>query len=310
MKSRVFDELGDASRRAILTELRQGPRTVGELVRATGLKQPNVSNHLARLREAGLVNSTKVGRMVKCSLAAPQVDTALNAVDATPVRAEACAMPVQAYADAAIAGDEPTCFELLDGLLANGVDLLTLSCDLFGPAMGVVGERYMSGEIDEGQEHLASAVTERAMARSLHYRPPMASNGFRAILGCSAGNLHSLGLRMVSDTLRSLGWDCRFLGANVPEEAFLDAVWKHRPDLVLVSCGCTESEGACLSLVRQLAAQKPIGGYRVGAGGFCVSRAPERFLEAGADFATGSLRHFAEEVLPELGLPGVQRPSP
>lgn len=310
MKSRVLDELGDASRRAILTELRQGPRTVGELVRATGLKQPNVSNHLARLREAGLVNSTKVGRMVKCSLAAPQVDSALNAVDAAPVHSAMGSMPVEAYAAAAIAGDEPTCFELLDGLLANGVDLLTLACDLFSPAMGVVGERYMSGEIDEGQEHLASAVTERAMARALHYRPPMASNGLRAVLGCCAGNLHSLGLRMVSDLLRSHGWDCRFLGANVPEEAFLDAVWKHRPDLVLVSCGCTESEDACISLLRQLAAQKPIGGYRVGAGGFCVSNAPERFLESGADFATGSLRHFAEHLLPGLGLPAAQRPSP
>jgi DNA-binding transcriptional ArsR family regulator len=38
--------------------LLDGPRSVGELVAATGLSQPNTSRHLRILREAGLVSVT------------------------------------------------------------------------------------------------------------------------------------------------------------------------------------------------------------------------------------------------------------
>ncbi len=42
-------------RRHILDLLRDGERTVGDLVSALGLSQPGVSKHLRVLREAGLV---------------------------------------------------------------------------------------------------------------------------------------------------------------------------------------------------------------------------------------------------------------
>ncbi len=41
----VYEELGDTSRRRLLSELREGPRTVSDLVLATFMKQPNVSSH-------------------------------------------------------------------------------------------------------------------------------------------------------------------------------------------------------------------------------------------------------------------------
>ena len=37
---------------------------VGDIVVATGLRQPNVSNHLSRMRASGVVKSSKVGREV------------------------------------------------------------------------------------------------------------------------------------------------------------------------------------------------------------------------------------------------------
>lgn len=52
----LFDVLVDPSRRAILDLLREGERSVGELVAELGLSQPGVSKHLRVLREAGLVS--------------------------------------------------------------------------------------------------------------------------------------------------------------------------------------------------------------------------------------------------------------
>lgn len=59
LKAKLFRGLADPSRLAILEALREGPRSVSELVQATGLNQPNVSNHLACLRDCGLVVSSK-----------------------------------------------------------------------------------------------------------------------------------------------------------------------------------------------------------------------------------------------------------
>lgn len=51
--------LADRTRAAILAMLRAGPLCVCEMADALGERQNNVSNHLARLRAAGLVRASR-----------------------------------------------------------------------------------------------------------------------------------------------------------------------------------------------------------------------------------------------------------
>ena len=51
----VFDVLADPTRRRLLDAVRDGERSVGELVEEIGMHQPGVSRHLKVLRDAGLV---------------------------------------------------------------------------------------------------------------------------------------------------------------------------------------------------------------------------------------------------------------
>ena len=53
--SAVLDVIAEPTRRRILDAVRDGERTVTELVDHTGMSQPGVSRHLRVLREAGLV---------------------------------------------------------------------------------------------------------------------------------------------------------------------------------------------------------------------------------------------------------------
>ena len=55
----VAGVLADHTRSTILAMLRAGPACVCELAGALDERQNNVSNHLARLREAGLVRATR-----------------------------------------------------------------------------------------------------------------------------------------------------------------------------------------------------------------------------------------------------------
>jgi DNA-binding transcriptional ArsR family regulator len=60
--SEVFDVVSEPARRGILDLLTTGPRSVGEIVDATGMSQPNASRHLRILREAQLVESRPEGQ--------------------------------------------------------------------------------------------------------------------------------------------------------------------------------------------------------------------------------------------------------
>ena len=53
--------IADPTRAGILAMLRAGPHCVCEMAAALDERQNNVSNHLARLREAGLVRASRHG---------------------------------------------------------------------------------------------------------------------------------------------------------------------------------------------------------------------------------------------------------
>ena len=54
--SAVFGALADPTRRAILTRLREGDATVGEIAAPFRVSQPAISRHLKVLEEAGLIS--------------------------------------------------------------------------------------------------------------------------------------------------------------------------------------------------------------------------------------------------------------
>ena len=58
---RVGALVGDRVRAGILAILRDGPHCVCEMAAALGERENNVSNHLARLRDAGLVRASRHG---------------------------------------------------------------------------------------------------------------------------------------------------------------------------------------------------------------------------------------------------------
>lgn len=77
-KAKLYRGLSDPSRLAILEALREGRRTVGELVEATGLSQPNVSNHLSCLLDCGLVSREQRGRFAHYEIGDTRVEELLS----------------------------------------------------------------------------------------------------------------------------------------------------------------------------------------------------------------------------------------
>jgi len=64
----VFAALADPTRRAVLTALLDGPRTVGEIAAPLPMSLAAVSKHLQILMRAGLVSQQRAGRERTCRL--------------------------------------------------------------------------------------------------------------------------------------------------------------------------------------------------------------------------------------------------
>jgi len=77
-KAKLFRGFSDPSRLSIVEALRDGPHSVGEIVGATGLSQPNTSNHLGCLLDCGLVRREQRGRHVYYALSDSRVGELLR----------------------------------------------------------------------------------------------------------------------------------------------------------------------------------------------------------------------------------------
>jgi DNA-binding transcriptional ArsR family regulator len=76
--ARVCKAIADGKRLSIINELRDGPRTVGELAAALGVPQANVSQHLAVLRDRGIVTARRSGSSISYSLTSQKVVQAVD----------------------------------------------------------------------------------------------------------------------------------------------------------------------------------------------------------------------------------------
>lgn len=79
LEADLFRALGHPTRLRILQMLRGGERCVCEILEALQLEQSNVSQHLAVLRQAGLVTSRRDGLRVMYSLGNPRLTRLLDA---------------------------------------------------------------------------------------------------------------------------------------------------------------------------------------------------------------------------------------
>jgi DNA-binding transcriptional ArsR family regulator len=73
LQAEILKTLASPRRLEILHRLAEGPCEVGRLAEELGASQPNISQHLAVLRAAGIVDAERDGREVRYRLSDPDV---------------------------------------------------------------------------------------------------------------------------------------------------------------------------------------------------------------------------------------------
>ena len=136
----LYEELAETSRRQILMALQEGKKNVSELIQITQLKQPNVSNHLSRLKAKEIVKAEKTGRQVFYSLGSRRRSNGSSIHFSNQLRPQNESLDLgslaQDYAKAAVSGNEDECSKIFERSFRTQTSLIDLYEELLAPAMG------------------------------------------------------------------------------------------------------------------------------------------------------------------------------
>ncbi|MBT8240831.1 MAG: cobalamin-dependent protein [Acidimicrobiia bacterium] len=192
--------------------------TLAEVAERRGLHYMTVYRHV----RTGRLRATKVDGEWQVRAADLDADPA-RASRGKPGAAD-LARRLPAFHDRLLAADEPGVWGIVENCLSGGAEPVELHHEVIIPALQQIGERWSDGELRIADEHTATAIAYRVVAR---LGPMMRAKGRSRgtiVIGAVAGDTHALAVSILADILRSARFNVIDLGGNTPIASFLDAI--------------------------------------------------------------------------------------
>jgi methanogenic corrinoid protein MtbC1 len=152
-----------------------------------------------------------------------------------------------------------------DALLGEAFGLYSVedvALRMMQPVLVEVGERWQQGDLTVADEHyITQYLLRKALGLFSAYDRP---HGQQIVLACCApGELHEIGLLLVSVFLLRRSYRVVYLGPNLPVEDLATAVARLQPDLVCLSATMPEAAQRLVDEIGPLLAsgrlQAPLG---------------------------------------------------
>jgi MerR family transcriptional regulator, light-induced transcriptional regulator len=137
-----------------------------------------------------------------------------------------------------LAGDARGSWGVIEAALAAGTELDEIYLDVLAPAMASIGQRWVDGELEIADEHIATGIATRIVGRLGPRFVRRGRSRGTVVMGAPAGERHSLPVSVVSDLVRLAGWDVLDLGADSPAGSFARAALSS-DDVVAVGVSVT-----------------------------------------------------------------------
>ena len=179
------------------------------------------------------------------------------------------------------------------------------------PAMYAIGDLWALGKISVGQEHLATAITQRVI--SIYY--PLILNLPRPkgpmVITASPGEFHEIGPRIVADIFEVHGWDVYYTGANTPATTIVELIQSIEARFLCISTTLGSSLPAVSALISQVRSANLPSQPKILVGGQAYNEAPDLWRQVGADhFALSAYEGIAYiEAQLATGLDPLQPPG-
>jgi MerR family transcriptional regulator, light-induced transcriptional regulator len=142
--------------------------------------------------------------------------------------------PVSHYIELALRGDLDGLATLVEEVTDRAGPLAHYDL-LIRPALAEVGDRWERGLLTVGEEHLITALSEQ-LAAGLSRRASARSDNV-AVIACTPGNQHRVGLLAVAEALALAGWNPLVLGSDTPTQELARMARDRNAGLVALSVG-------------------------------------------------------------------------
>lgn len=153
---------------------------------------------------------------------------------------------------------------------------------IFQPVQYEMGRLWQTHEITVAHEHYCTAATQLIMSglyKQIFTTPRI---GKTLVASAVAGELHELGIRMVSDFFELEGWDTYYLGANMPEVQLVQTIEERRPDVVAFSVTMPYHVSAVMQLIKHIRKTCSFSLHII-VGGYAFKTHPGLCKQVGAD---------------------------
>lgn len=172
------------------------------------------------------------------------------------------------FVQAQLAGDRRAAVSLVVNGVTSGLSVADIQQHVIRAAQEEIGRLWQSNTISIAQEHLATGISQIALARLFDYAQHVDDNGKLVYVACVQGEQHDLPARLVADYLDHGGFNVRYFGPDVPTHDLLSAIRSKEPDLLALSVTMSFNVAALRSAVRQVRLVAPslpiaVGGHAV-----------------------------------------------
>ncbi len=191
------------------------------------------------------------------------------------------------YLQMILEGNAAEAVSLVSRAVSDGLSPQKLYMEVLLPAQREVGRLWHAGELSVAEEHMVTAVTQRAMAVVISQASAGPSNGHTVVVAAVSGNVHDIGLRALADMYQLAGWRVIYVGSDVPMLDLPALLVFYEADLLML--GATLATHVprveqAIAAIRERC-ERPV---RVVVGGAAFDEAPELWSRIGSDgYASG-----------------------
>ncbi len=251
-----------------------------------GVRPADLLFHLQCLREV-LVERLPADRL---EAILPVLDPVLAALPGMPDQVATFIEPdsphailAHQYLAALQRGERHHASQLILQAVDAGLSVQDLYLDVFQRSQHEVGRLWQSNQVNVAEEHYCTAATQLIMAQLAPRGIPEAPAGGTLVATCVSGDLHELGIRMVTDFFERAGWKTYYLGASTPATSVVQAVVAQRANVLAISATIAYHVRHVEDLIRLVRAAPGCAQVKILVGGAPFNQMPGLWQSIGAD---------------------------
>lgn len=198
--------------------------------------------------------------------------------DENPLKEE-----VKLYLDNLLNGKRKEANQLISDLISKKTSIKDIYQHIFQISQYEIGHLWQCNKITVAHEHYCTAATQQIMSGLYTHIFSTNRNG-KTLVACSiSGELHELGIRMVTDFFEMDGWDTYYLGANLPEDQLPNALREYKADILALSVTLPIHVSKSAALINSLKNKDEFKNLKIMVGGYPFITNPNLWTKVGAD---------------------------